>query len=123
MAQATARVDAWLWAVRIYKTRTLATAACRAGHVRINGDRAKPAHAVRVGDELRVRTPARERILIVREPISKRVGAVAAAAAVDDRTPAPPPREEHAHAGVRDRGTGRPTKRDRRAIERLRGRR
>ena len=49
------RVDAWLWAVRVYKTRSAATTACRAGHVRVGGERAKAAQPLRVGDELRVR--------------------------------------------------------------------
>ena len=117
-----ARVDAWLWAVRIYKTRSAATAACRAGHVRVNGERAKAAQPVRAGDELRVRISGFDRILVVKQTITKRVGAPVAAAAVDDRTPPPPPRELTEFVPVRDRGTGRPTKRDRRDIERLRGR-
>lgn len=116
------RVDAWLWAVRIYKTRTLATSACRAGHVRVNGEKAKAAQHVRPGDELRVRIAGFDRILVVREPIAKRVGAAQVAAAADDRTPPPPPRESVPFVPVRDRGAGRPTKRDRREIERLRGR-
>lgn len=82
-----ARVDAWLWAVRVYKTRSAGTAACRAGHVRIGGERAKAAQPVRPGDELRVRIAGFDRILVVKEPISKRVGAPLAAAAVEDRTP------------------------------------
>ena len=93
VTEGSARVDAWLWAVRVYKTRSAATTACRAGHVRVNGDRAKAAQPVRPGDELRVRIAGFDRILVVRQPISKRVGAVQAAAAVDDRTPPPPPRE------------------------------
>lgn len=122
MSGGSVRVDAWLWAVRIYKTRTLATSACRAGHVRVNGEKAKAAQHVRPGDELRVRIAGFDRILIVREPIAKRVGAAQVAAAADDRTPPPPPRESVPFVPVRDRGAGRPTKRDRREIERLRGR-
>lgn len=117
-----ARVDAWLWAVRVYKTRSLATAACRAGHVRVNGERAKAAQQVRPGDELRVRIAGFDRILVVRDPISKRVGAPQAALAMEERTPPPPPREGVAVFAVRDRGAGRPTKRERRDIDRLRGR-
>ena len=120
--QKPARVDAWLWAVRVYKTRSAATAACRAGHVRVNGERAKAAQPVRPGDELRVRIAGFDRILIVRQTITKRVGAALAAAAVDDRTPPPPPREMTAFVPVRDRGAGRPTKRERRETDRLRGR-
>lgn len=115
----TVRVDSWLWAVRVYKTRSAATTACRAGHVRVNGERVKAAQSLRVGDELRVRISGFDRILVVRQPISKRVGAPLAAAAAEDRTP---PREPVAAAGLRDRGAGRPTKRERREIDRLRGR-
>jgi ribosome-associated heat shock protein Hsp15 len=122
MTGASARVDAWLWAVRVYKTRSLATAACRAGHVRVNGEKAKAAQQVRSGDELRVRIAGFDRILVVRETIVMRVGAVQAAAAAEDRTPPPPPRESTPFVPVRDRGAGRPTKRDRRDIEKLRGR-
>ncbi len=121
-ATAAVRVDSWLWAVRVYKTRSAATAACRAGHVRVNGDRAKAAQPVRPGDELRVRIAGFDRILVVRQPIAKRVGAAVAATAVDDRTPPPPPREGVAFVPIRDRGAGRPTKRERRDIDRLRDR-
>jgi ribosome-associated heat shock protein Hsp15 len=114
-----ARVDAWLWAVRVYKTRSAATAACRAGHVRINGERTKAAQSVRVGDELRVRIAGFDRILVVRRPISKRVGAAPAAEAAEDRTPS---REAAPVVAQRDRGAGRPTKRERREIDRFRGR-
>lgn len=114
------RVDAWLWAVRVYKTRSLATTACRAGHVRVNGERAKAAQQIKRGDELRVRIAGFDRILVVREPIAKRVGAPQAALAAEDRTP---PRADLPPApAVRDRGAGRPTKRERRDIDRLRGR-
>jgi ribosome-associated heat shock protein Hsp15 len=122
MTEAAARVDAWLWAVRVYKTRSAATAACRAGHVRVNGERAKAAQPVKPGDELRVRIAGFERILVVKQTISKRVGAVLAAAAVEDKTPPPPPRELTPLVPIRDRGAGRPTKRERRETDRLRGR-
>ena len=122
MTDASARVDSWLWAVRVYKTRSAATAACRAGHVRVNGEKAKAAQPVRPGDELRVRISGFDRILVVRQTITKRVGAVLAAEAAEDRTPPPPPREMTAFVPMRDRGAGRPTKRERRDIDRLRGR-
>lgn len=121
-ASPSVRVDSWLWAVRVYKTRSAATTACRAGHVRVNGDRAKAAQPVRPGDELRVRIAGFDRILVVKQTITKRVGAVPAAAAVDDQTPPPPSREDMPFVPVRDRGAGRPTKRERRDIDRLRGR-
>lgn len=113
------RIDSWLWAIRVYKTRSAATTACRAGHVRVNSDKVKAAQTVKPGDEVRVRISGFDRILIVRQTLTKRVGAPVAALAYDDRTPA---REPVAALGVRDRGAGRPTKRERREIDRLRGR-
>lgn len=118
-----ARADAWVWAVRLTKTRSQATAACRAGHIRVNGDRAKPATTVRVGDRVEVRLHEQIRIVEVRQLLVKRVGAPVAQAAYVDHSPPPPPREHVAPAGVRDRGAGRPTKRERRQLDRLRGRR
>ncbi|MFB9655470.1 RNA-binding S4 domain-containing protein [Microbacterium imperiale] len=115
---APARVDSWLWAVRIYKTRSAATTACRAGHVRVNGEKVKASQSVKPGDELRVRIAGFDRILVVRQTLTKRVGAPVAATALEDRTP---PREPMAMLAVRDRGAGRPTKRERREIDRLRG--
>jgi len=115
-----ARVDAWAWAVRLFPTRSAAGAACRAGHVRVNGERAKPATMVVPGDEVQVRGGERERLVVVRRTIVKRVGAAVAVECYLDRSPAPPPREQ-IPLGQRDRGAGRPTKRDRRLIERLRG--
>ena len=116
------RIDAWLWAVRQFKTRSAATAACRAGHVRVNGERAKAAQPVRPGDEVRVRIDGFDRMLVVRQTLVKRVSATLAAAALEDRTPPPPPRESVPVVPVRERGAGRPTKRERRDLERLRGR-
>lgn len=117
----TARVDSWTWGVRLFKTRSMATAACRAGHVRVNGDKAKAAQSLRIGDEVRVRSDGFDRVLIVSRLIVKRVGAIVAAECFVDHTPPPPPREEVAMVPMRDRGAGRPTKRERRDIEELRG--
>lgn len=116
------RVDSWIWAVRLVKTRSLAAAECRAGHVTVNGEKAKPAQPVRAGDEVRVRLGQVERIVTVTRVIAKRASAPAAAECFVDLTPAPPPPEE-APAGVyREPGSGRPTKRQRREIDRLLGR-
>ncbi|MYR43701.1 RNA-binding S4 domain-containing protein [Streptomyces sp. SID5910] len=115
------RVDSWIWAVRLIKTRSLGATACRGGHVRVNGERVKPAHSLRVGDEVRLRHEGRERVVVVKRLIRKRVGAPVAAQCYIDNSPPPPPREAVAPAGIRDRGAGRPTKRDRRELERLRG--
>ncbi|MFI9252346.1 RNA-binding S4 domain-containing protein [Streptomyces sp. NPDC053069] len=117
----TVRIDSWIWAVRLIKTRSLGATACRGGHVHVNGERVKPAYSVRVGDEVRLRHEGRERIVIVKRLIRKRVGAPVAAQCYIDNSPPPPPREAVAPVGLRDRGTGRPTKRDRRELERLRG--
>lgn len=118
----TARVDAWIWSVRLTKTRSVAATACRAGHVRVNGERAKPAQQVRAGDEVRLYHAGRERIVVVRRPVTRRVGAPVAVQCYVDNSPPPPTPLEAAVVGIRDRGTGRPTKRDRREIESLRGR-
>jgi ribosome-associated heat shock protein Hsp15 len=120
--EAVVRVDSWIWSVRLTKTRSLAAAACRAGHVRVNGERVKPAHAVRAGDEVRLRDTGRERIVVVSRVVRKRVGAPVAAECFIDNSPPPLPREETVVVAHRDRGAGRPTKRDRRDIERLRTR-
>lgn len=114
------RVDVWLWAVRVYRTRSIATTACRAGHVSVNGQKVKPSHAVRIGDEVRAQV-AHERILGVLALPVKRGGAPDAALAVDDRTPPAPPREETPAQVIRYLASGRPTKKDRRQITRLRG--
>ncbi|MDT0480678.1 MULTISPECIES: RNA-binding S4 domain-containing protein [Streptomyces] len=115
------RIDSWIWSVRLVKTRSAGATACRGGHVHVNGERVKPAHSLRVGDEVRVRQEGWERIVIVKRLIRKRVGAPVAAQCYVDNSPPPPPRTAVAPAGIRDRGTGRPTKRDRRELERLRG--
>lgn len=120
--EGTVRVDSWIWSVRLTKTRALAAAACRAGHVRVNGERVKPAQALRPGDEVRVRLSERERIVVVTRLVRKRVGAPAAAECFLDHSPPPPPREEIVTVAERDRGAGRPTKRERRDTERLRAR-
>lgn len=116
-----ARVDSWIWAVRLAKTRSAATAACRAGHVRVNGERAKAAQVVGPGDEVRVRANGFDRIVVVKGVIVKRVGAAVAAEYVDDRTPPPPTPEEAGFVPTRDRGAGRPSKRERRDLDKLRG--
>ena len=120
------RVDKWLWAVRVFKTRRQATDACTAGQIRINGDVAKPASKVKVGDVVQAARRDRTIIYVARELLEKRVSALLAAAAVEDRSPPPPKKQDHLDLLVfaqRDRGSGRPTKKDRRAIDKLRGER
>ncbi|MEZ5227135.1 MAG: RNA-binding S4 domain-containing protein [Acidimicrobiales bacterium] len=125
MSTDTTRVDKWLWSVRAYKTRTQAGDACTTGKVLVNGEIAKPATKIRVGDEVTARRRDRTLVFGVVEIIEKRVSAAKAATCIDDRSPALPPRDPtDPFVGAfaqRDRGTGRPTKRDRRDIERLRG--
>ncbi|MBA9003506.1 MULTISPECIES: RNA-binding S4 domain-containing protein [Thermomonospora] len=120
--QDSVRVDVWLWSVRLVKTRSMATAACRGGHVKVNDVRVKPATVVRPGDEVRLRLDGRERIVVVQRIIRKRVGAPVAAECLIDKSPPPPPREAMLPVARRDRGAGRPTKRERRELERLRNR-
>ncbi len=113
-----ARVDQWLWAVRIFKTRAEATEACKGGHVRVNDVAAKPASRVRPGDHVGAHVHGRERVFEVVEPIVKRVGAARAAACLVDHSPPAAPPEDTPFS--RPRGSGRPTKRERRQLDRLR---
>jgi ribosome-associated heat shock protein Hsp15 len=115
----TTRVDVWLWAVRLYKTRSAATAACRGGKVRVNRATAKASTHVKVGDRVEAFVE-RPRILEVVVVIEKRVGAGVAATCLIDHSPPAPKREPRVF--VRERGTGRPTKRERRELDRLRRR-
>ena len=115
------RVDRWLWAVRLTKTRTDAAAACRGGHVRVNDRPAKPATTVTAGDEVRVRAGGTTKVVEVVRVIQKRVGAPDAATCFIDRTPKPSP-EALVPVARRDRGMGRPTKRDRRVLDKFRQR-
>jgi ribosome-associated heat shock protein Hsp15 len=113
------RVDRWVWAVRLSPSRTAATAACRAGHVRVNGATAKPSTTVAVGDRVEVRAGGRDRVVEVVRVIETRVGAAVAVGCYLDHTPA---REaEPEPVARRERGAGRPTKRDRRRLDRWRG--
>lgn len=120
--QTTARADVWVSAVRLYKNRSIASTECKAGHVRINGAKAKPSQPVKIGDRVEALTEGGQRIVVVTRIITKRVGAPVSVQCYDDHTPPPPPNEEVAVMPRRDRGAGRPTKRDRRALDRLRGR-
>ena len=118
-----ARIDQWLWSVRLTKTRADAAGACRAGHVKINGKAAKPSSAVQVGDRIEARLNQRERIADVVTVVAKRVGAPVAVTCFVDHSPPPPERDPLSPPIFeRDRGAGRPTKRDRRQLDKLRGR-
>jgi ribosome-associated heat shock protein Hsp15 len=121
----TARVDKWLWAVRVFKTRPLATAACREGKVSVGELVAKPARTVRAGEIVTVRQGVMQRTLRVVAAPESRVGAVRLPEFYVDLTPP----EEFAHArehraqlvNTRAPGAGRPTKRDRRLQDRFLG--
>lgn len=117
------RVDKWLWSVRLYKTRSAATDACNGGHVKVNRVAAKPAAPVRVGDRVEATVNGHTRVLEVARIIEKRVGAPLAAECFVDHSPPPPPREEKLlPLFSRDPGAGRPTKKDRRTLDRFRSR-
>lgn len=119
-AVATARLDKWLWAVRLFKTRSLAAQACTAGHVKLNGARVKPAHTVRPGQLLEVQLPGGLRSVKVLGLPGSRVGAKLVPRFLEDLTPWPPPpavREPRVEPLFhRPKGSGRPTKRDRRRL-------
>ena len=113
------RLDRWLWSVRLAKTRSDAATACRGGHVRVNDRPAKPATPVRPGDRIRARVYDTTRTVEVTKVIEKRVGAPIAQECYVDHTPVVP-KEPGAVFARRDRGAGRPTKRDRRVLDQLR---
>lgn len=114
-----ARLDVWLWSVRLTPTRSLATDLCRSGRVTLNDGVAKAASGVKVGDRIEARLGSRLRIVEVAKVINKRVGAPLAVECFVDHSPPVEP-DDFAPVLRRDRGTGRPTKRDRRQIDRLR---
>ena len=115
------RIDKWLWAARVFKTRTLAATACAGGKVDVNEQSVKPAKIVQVGDLVKVTIGTMRRVLRVRALSERRGPAPEARALYDDLTPPAPPRIRALPIGAREVGAGRPTKRERRAIDRLRG--
>ena len=115
------RLDKWLWAARFFKTRTLAVEAIEGGRVSVNGDRAKPAKELRIGDTLSIRRPPFEHVVRVRELSDKRGSATVAAALIEETE------ESRARRTVlaaemkslpQPRFKGRPTKKTRRDYER-----
>jgi len=120
------RLDRWLWAARFFKTRALAAAAVAGGKVELNGARAKRAKPLAVGDRLRIRRGPFEYLVVVRALVQQRAAAAAAAALYDEDAEGKRRRERLAEQlrvapSLRYEGKGRPTKKDRREIERLRG--
>jgi ribosome-associated heat shock protein Hsp15 len=118
-AQDETRIDRWLCAVRLVKTRPMATQLCDGGHVLVNGNTAKPSTKVRAGDRVDALIGGRDRILEIVRPIESRVGAAIAMTCYVDHTP--PPVVTEIRPGIRAvRGEGRPSKRLRRELERIR---
>jgi ribosome-associated heat shock protein Hsp15 len=117
------RIDKYLWAIRAFKTRTLATEACKAGRVKLEGQNIKPSHEVKIGEVYHVAKGPERRVLKVTGMAENRTDAKTAVNFYEDITPF---EETHAFKSVfqapvlkRDRGAGRPTKRDRREIDDL----
>ena len=113
------RIDKWLWAARMFKTRTLATASCDAGHVQINGETVKASKKVSAGRTVNVLTLGGPRVLEVIAIGDKRGPVDAALALFIDHTPEPEPLASP--LDIRERGAGRPTKRERRKLGKVRG--
>jgi ribosome-associated heat shock protein Hsp15 len=118
------RIDKWLWHARVVKTRTLAQRLVEQGYVRLNGTRIQIAsQTVKMGDVLTIALDERVKVLEVRDFAEARGSAPLAQRLYTDRSPPPVPRPERPPTGlVRDAGSGRPTKRDRREIDRIKGR-
>lgn len=117
------RIDKYLWAIRAFKTRSLATEACKAGRVKLSGQAVKPAYVVKANEIYSVQKGADRKVIRVVELLERRVDAKTAVRYYEDLTP---PEETPAFKSVflspmlkRDRGTGRPTKKDRREIDEL----
>lgn len=120
-----ARIDRWLWAVRLFKTRSQATEACRGGKVRIDGEKVKPSRSLRIGEVVEFQQGLLARRVKAIGLIEKRVGAKLVPEIMEDLTP-PEAYEVLLQTKAqsvlrRDRGAGRPTKKDRREIEELLG--
>jgi len=119
------RIDKWLWAVRVFKTRSLATEACKKGRVTIAGQSAKPSRVLKPGEVVEVRKNPVTYSYKVKQLIQKRVGAKLVPEYMEDITPASEleilEMQKNMSWFERERGTGRPTKKDRRDIDRLKG--
>lgn len=115
------RIDKWLWCVRLFKTRSLATDACKGGKIRLNGILPKPSKEVKPGDKITFSKGIIQYEVQIKELLKSRVGAKLVEDYLIDLTP----KEEYEKAqkqrmmsqAVRDRGTGRPTKKDRRELD------
>lgn len=122
MSEESVRLDRWLWAARFYKTRSLAHGACAGGKVDVNGQAAKPSRTVRAGDRIRLTVGEWRRELLVKGLGERRGPAAEARALYEDLSPPLSPRHARRPPAVlRSAGLGRPTKRERRLLGRLRG--
>lgn len=117
------RIDKYLWAIRIFKTRSLATEACKAGKVKLNGQNVKPSYPVKVDEVFHVQKGVEKKVVKVLALLEKRMDAKTAALHYEDQTPE---EDTYRYKSVfqvpvlkRDRGAGRPTKKDRREIDGL----
>lgn len=117
------RIDKYLWCIRVFKTRSLATEACKAGRVKLNGQNIKPSYVVKVGEAYTVQKGVERKVILATGLLERRVDAKTAVQFYEDQTPV---EETYAFKSVfqapvlkRDRGAGRPTKRDRREIDGL----
>lgn len=117
------RIDKYLWAIRIFKTRSLATEACKAGRVKLNGQNVKPAYEVKIGDVYQVSRGIERKVIRVTGLLEKRMDAKSVVGFFADETPLEQTQAYksvfHAPTLHRDRGTGRPTKKERREIDDL----
>jgi ribosome-associated heat shock protein Hsp15 len=117
------RIDKWLWCVRVFKTRSIATEGCRAGKVKINGQETKASHIVKIGEVIEVQIEQLKRILLVKDILDRRVSAKIAVDFMEDQTPAEDIEKiriaRKTNFEKRDRGIGRPTKRERRDIDKF----
>lgn len=117
------RIDKWLWHARVVRTRSAAAALVDGGLVRVNNERVtQPSRAVRLSDVITVALDRTVRILKVTGYAERRGSATDARGLFEDLTPLPEPQAKDPPSGARDDGTGRPTKRERRDTDRLRGR-
>ena len=117
------RIDKWLWAVRVFKTRSLATEACRANHVKIGGQPVRPAKSVRIGDIIEAKVGELHKTVKVLGLLPTRVSAQAAKEFAEDLTPPEEYQKKRAANfqpfALRPKGSGRPTKKDRRDMDRF----
>ncbi|QEC52341.1 heat shock protein Hsp15 [Anseongella ginsenosidimutans] len=118
------RIDKWLWAVRLFKTRSLASEACKSGKVKISGKSVKPSHVVKVSEEISIQKGGSKKVVRVKDLLERRVDAATAALFFEDITPPEEnpafPSAFHTPVFKRNRGAGRPTKKERREMDQVR---